>query len=63
MNTQNDFMLGSDGQTLSTIYPVVIRTQEQAYRTAAWIETLAIILPHEAEEGTYEEIREAIRNT
>lgn len=63
MNTSNDFFFGSDGKVLAPMVPVMIRTREQAYRTAAWIETMSFILPHEDEEATYEEIREAVRNT
>ncbi len=63
VNTQNDFFIGTDGTKLAAILPVAITTREQAYRTAAWIETMGITLPHEEDEATYEEIREAIRNT
>ncbi len=63
MRTDNDFLFGSNGKTLGPMVPIVITTQEQAYRTAAWIEAMAIILPHEEEKATYEEIREAVRNT
>ncbi len=63
MNIANDFWFGSNGKTLTPMVPVVIETREQAYRTAAWIETMGVILPHEDEEATYEEIREEVRNT
>ncbi len=63
MRTDNDFMFGSDGERLAPMLVVDIRTREQAYRTAAWIETMGFILPREEEEHTYEEIREAVRNT
>ncbi len=63
MNIQNDFFFGSDARTLMPTMPVIIKTCEQAYRTAAWIEVMAVILPHEQEQNTFEEIREAIRNT
>ncbi len=63
MNTANDFAFAGGGTQLVPIFPVVIKTREQAYRTAAWIEIMGITLPHEEDEATYEEIREAIRNT
>ncbi len=63
MRTDNDFMFASDGERLAPMLVVDIRTREQAYRTAAWIETMGFILPHEDETATYEEIREAVRNT
>ncbi len=63
MRTDNDFFFGSNGKTLTPMKPVVITTREQAYRTAAWIEAMGVILPHEDETATYEEIREAVRNT
>jgi hypothetical protein len=61
--TQNDFLLGGNGEALQPILPIVIRTREQAYRTAAWIKLMGVILPHEDEESTFEEVEEAIRNT
>ena len=60
---QNDFLIGTNGSVLASMLPVEIKTREQAYRAAAWIETMGITLPHEEKEATYEEIREAIRNT
>ncbi len=63
MRTDNDFMLAGNSESISPLLVLNITTQEQAYRTAAWIEAMAVVLPHEEEEGTYEEIREAIRNT
>lgn len=62
-NTANDFLLGSDGAQLAPLLPLVIRTREQGYRVAAWIKAMCVILPHEAQENTYEEIEEAIFNT
>lgn len=63
VNTKNDFLFGSDGRTLAPMMPPFITTREQAYRTAAWIKTMAIMLPTEDEENTFEEIEEAIRNS
>ena len=66
IRTDNDFMFGSDGERLAPMLVVDIRTKQQAYRTAAWIETMGFILPDEDEgdnNSTYEEIRQAIRNT
>lgn len=62
IDTQNDFLIGSNGSEIVPFMPIVITSREQAYRTAAWIKTMAVILP--AEEGhTYDEIEEAIQNT
>lgn len=62
-STKNDFFIGTDGTKLAAVLPVAITTREQAYRTAAWIELMGITLPREEQENTYEEVREAIRNT
>lgn len=64
IRTDNDFMIGTDGQKLAAMRPVNITTREQAYRTAAWIEVMAITLPTESDDPpTFEDIREAIRDT
>ncbi len=63
MNTANDFAFAGGGTQLVPIFPVVIKTCEQAYRTAAWIELMGMTLPREEQENTYEEIREAIGST
>lgn len=62
-NTSNDFLIGSNGVELAPFSPLVITTREQGYRTAAWIKLMSMILPHEEQENTYEEIEEAISNT
>lgn len=61
--TDNDFLLGGNGETISPFLPIAITSREQAYRTAAWIKALGAILPHEEQENTYEEIERAIFNT
>jgi len=61
--TSNDFMFGGNGSQVAPLLPLVITTREQAYRTAAWIKAISVILPHEEQEHTYEEIEEAIFNT
>jgi len=61
VKTNNDFLLGSNGNVLQHTIPVRCETQEQAFRTAAWLVELAIVLPHEDEEATFEEVRAAVR--
>lgn len=64
IRTTNDFMIGTDGRQLAAILPVNITTREQAYRTAAWIETMAVTLPTETDDPpTFEQVREAIRGS
>lgn len=63
--TDNDFLIGSNGQTVAATLPVNITTREQALRTAAWIEVMSAVLPSEHSDDlpTYEQVREAILNT
>lgn len=62
IRTDNDFFFGSDGRSIAPMMPVVITTREQAYRTAAWIKLMAVVLPP-GDGDTFEAIEEAIRNT
>jgi hypothetical protein len=61
--TDNDFWIGSNGRTLAPTLPIVIGTKQQAYRTAAWLKAMAVVLPDEDEASTYDEVEEAIQNT
>jgi hypothetical protein len=71
IDTTNEFMLGATsghaGFGLGAyIMPSLLprcNTRQQAYRLAAWLETMAEVLPAEPGEHTYEQIRNAIRNT
>lgn len=65
IRTDNDFLIGSNGRTMAPMMPLVITSREQAYRTAAWIKTMAVMLPHEeGDDGpSFEEVEQAIRNT
>jgi len=63
VNTNNDFMIGSDGQSLGAFLPVRITTRQQAYRTAAWIKLMGFTLPDEDEPSTFEEVEQAIMGT
>lgn len=65
INTMNDFLLGSNGQEIGPMIPMIITSREQAYRTAAWIKLMGEMLPHEDEDEhpTFEQVEEAIRNT
>lgn len=64
INTSNDFFFGSNGREVVPMLPVVIRTREQAFRTAAWIQIMGEMLPSEGD-GTVEmgDVIEAIENT
>lgn len=62
IDTQNDFFFGTNGDTMGPFLPVVITSKEQAYRTAAWIELMGSMLPAETD-LTYEQVRQAIRET
>lgn len=61
--TDNDFMISSNGRNLAPLLPVQITTKQQAYRTSAWLKTLAVMLPDEDEASTYDEVEKAIQNT
>jgi hypothetical protein len=61
--TKNDFLFASDGQTIAPILPVVIKTRQQAYRTAAWIKLMGYGLPDEDVASAYEQVEQAIENT
>jgi len=80
INTSNDYLL-MFGQNLpnhstsiagrgkfvrqSIVETPTFRTAQQAYRYAAWLATMAEMLPDEAgaEEHTFDAVRAAIRNT
>lgn len=61
--TDNDFMISSNGRNLAPLLPVQITSKQQAFRTAAWLKTLAVILPDEDDASTYDEVESAIENT
>ncbi|CRK59053.1 hypothetical protein [Alloactinosynnema sp. L-07] len=63
IRTDNDFLLGSSGASIAPMLPVRITTKQQAYRTAAWLTFMALILPDEPVPSTYDEIHNAIGNT
>lgn len=64
INTSNDFFFGSNGREVIPMLPVIIRTKEQAYRTAAYIEMMGMMLPSEDEGSVeYSDVREAVWNT
>lgn len=67
LETANEFMLaergGGRGAEISPMLLPRMRTRQQAYRFAAWCETMADVLPNEpGSTATYEQIRAAIRN-
>jgi hypothetical protein len=63
INTINDFLISTNGDNLVPLLPVNITTKQQAYRTAAWIKTLAIMLPDEDPATEFDDVQQAIRNT
>lgn len=63
IDTSNDFLLGSNGDAIAPMLPVVITSREQAYRTAAWLELMAPVLPAKDPGVTYEQVRAAVANT
>jgi hypothetical protein len=64
IRTDNDFFLGTNGNEVAPMLPVIIASKEQAYRTAAWIKLMGEMLPSEGEgTTTFEEVENAIMNT
>lgn len=64
IDTSNDFFFGSNGKEVMPMLPVVIKTREQAFRTAAWIQLMGETLPSEGD-GSVQmgDVIEAIENT
>ena len=62
-NTLNDFLLGSHGATIIPALPMRITTRQQAYRTAAWLTVMAVVLPEEQVASTFDDIIHAIRSS
>lgn len=63
VRTDNDFLLGSNGDVMGPTLPFAVRTRQQAYRTAAWLKLLGEVLPDEDPPSEYGEVETAIRNT
>lgn len=67
IETINDFGFGANGSAIRPLVPVLITTQQQAFRTAAWILCLAEVLsdglPAEDPPSSFENVLHAIRNT
>lgn len=64
VRTDNDFFIGANSAGLMpTTLPMVIRTRQQAYRTAAWIKLMGEVLPDEEPASSYEDVERAIANT
>lgn len=62
--TDNDFMIGGNGQQLQPMLPPVFTNKQQAYRFAAWSILLASTLPDDPEDdSSFGEIYEAIERT
>lgn len=66
INTGNDHFLG--GNSSMGIAPTltgtpVFKTKQQAYRFAAWLITVAMILPDEPGEHSFDDVLQAIRST
>lgn len=59
INTTNDFLVGTGGDGVTVIFPISGRIpKDKALRLAAWIVALA-----EPDEGEFEKVLDAIRNT
>jgi hypothetical protein len=64
VSAQNDFLFGSNGKEVASMFPVVITTRQQAYRTAAWIKLMGSVLPNDGPDTSeYDEIEQAIANS
>jgi len=63
VNTTNDFLFGINSAGLIPTLPVQIRTQQQAFRTAAWIVAMGCVLPQEDPATSFYVVRKAIENT
>lgn len=68
VNALNEFLVAYSGSRLGgayvtpRIYPM-LRTKQQAYRLAAWCATMGEQLPDETGAHTFEQIRDAVRNS
>lgn len=63
VTTANDFFLAGNEARIAPLVPMVITTRQQAYRTAAWLEVMAMVLPPEPGDHSYDAVRTAIANT
>jgi len=63
VNTTNDFLFGGNGSSLQPMLLPVITTQQQAFRTAAWLLAMACVLPEEDPATPFPVVRKAIENT
>lgn len=63
VNTLNDFMIGTNSAGMAPHLPMRITTQQQAFRTAAWIVAMGCLLPQEDPAPSFDEILTAIQNT
>lgn len=65
VNTANDAFWGSNGESIAPIVPAVFYSRQAAWRAAAWLVVMAIVLDEEPDqEGvTFEQILEAIKET
>lgn len=62
-STRNDFLIGVNSAGMAPILPVMITTQQQAYRTAAWLVAMGCMLPKEEPASSFDEVLKAIQNT
>lgn len=65
LDTTNEFLLSAyaGGSTIAPAFHPKFSTRQQAYRFAAWLETMAETLPEEPGKATYDQVRAAIRWT
>lgn len=64
-NAANDALWGSNGVTITPLLPPIFSTRQRAWRAAAWLKEMAIVLPEEeGQEGvTFEQILEKVQDS
>lgn len=63
INTINDSLIGSTGNTVIAAVPLRLTTRQAAFRAVAWILAMAPILPEEDPASSLEDVCRAIENT
>lgn len=63
VETANDFLFGTNRSALYPMVPVRITTRQQAFRAAAWMVSMAEVLPEEDPPSSFDEVLAAIQRT
>lgn len=63
VDTRNDFLLAGNGNGIIPMLPMRVTDRQQAYRTAAWLVSMAAILPDDGTRATFQEVLSAVSNT